>query len=605
MDLLKAIWRILSGISKVITVLVPLLFLGVFVVVLSISLSETVPEPLPERAGLLFAPQGQLVENRTPLEPIDALFANEIGGESLLSSHIEAIDAAAQDNRITSLVLDLEDLAGPSTSQSMEIIEAIERFSASGKPIVAVGDYYSQSHYLLASQADEIILHPEGGVSLMGFGVYRTYLKKFLENIRVNFHVFRAGENKSAVEPYLRNDMSPQERVVVTRWINSLWDDYTDQIEAGRGKSQGEVTAFVNDFPARLEAHGGDLARVFLEEGYVDALLSGEAMEARVTEIVDAVDEEGDVALVGVSRYLTDIRQPFNEAAATIAVVPVEGTLIPGESVQGSAGSETIVDQLSEAMKADASAIVLRINSGGGSVFASEEIRSKVREISAGGTPVVASMGSAAASGGYWIAAEADQIWALPTTITGSIGAFSVFPTIEGVFDYFGASVDGVGTTNMASGFDPSQPLDENTRRIFQAVIDGIYQEFLVLVANGRDLTVEQVDEIAGGKVWIGRQALEIGLVDELGSLNDAIAAAAALAGVEEYEAARFGTPISPQQMVLEALGENLQVSMPSTVKSAMVWLSPLREPLTVLSKLQDPKHVYLQCFDCNYASQH
>lgn len=605
MDLLKAIWRILSGISKVITVLVPLFFLGIFVVAFSISLSETVPEPLPERAGLLIAPQGRLVENRTPLEPVDALFANDIGGESLLSSLIEAIDAAAQDNRITSLVLDLEDLAGPSTSQSMEIIEAIERFSASGKPIVAVGDYYSQSHYLLASQADEIILHPEGGVSLMGFGVYRTYLKKFLENIRVNFHVFRAGENKSAVEPYLRNDMSPQERVVVTRWTNSLWDDYTAQIETGRGKNQGEVTAFVNDFPARLEAHGGDLARVFLEEGYVDALLSGEAMEARVTEIVDAVDEEGDVALVGVSRYLTDIRQPFNEAVATIAVVPVEGTLIPGESVQGAAGSETIVNQLSEAMEAEASAIVLRINSGGGSVFASEEIRAKVREISDGGTPVVASMGGAAASGGYWIAAEADQIWALPTTITGSIGAFSVFPTIEGVFDYFGASVDGVGTTNMASGFDPSQPLDENTRRIFQAVIDGIYQEFLVLVANGRDLTVEQVDEIAGGKVWIGRQALEIGLVDELGSLNDAIAAAAALSGEEEYEATRFGTPISPQQMVLEALGKNLQVAMPSTVKGAMVWLSPLREPLTVLSRLQDPKHVYLQCFDCNYVSQH
>ena len=157
----------------------------------------------------------------------------------------------------------------------------------------------------------------------------------------------------------------------------------------------------------------------------------------------------------------------------------------------------------------------------------------------------------------------------------------------------------------MASGFDPAQPLDENTRRIFQAVIDGIYQEFLALVASGRDMTVEQVDEIAGGKVWIGRQALEIGLVDELGSLNDAIVAAAELAGIEDYEAERFGTPISPQQLVLEELGKNLQVSMPSTVENAMVWLSPLKEPLTVLSKLQDPKHVYLQCFDCNYANQH
>ena len=605
MDLLRAIWRILSGISKAITVLVPLLFLGIFITAFSISLSETVPEPLPERAGLLISPKWRLVESRTPLEPVDALFASELAGEVLLSSLIEAIDEAATDSRITSIVLDLEDLAGPSTSQSMEIIQAIERFSASGKPIVAVGDYFSQSHYLLAAQADEIILHPEGGISLMGFGVYRTYLKQFLDNIRVKFHVFRAGENKSAVEPYLRDDMSPQERIVVARWLNSLWDDYTAQVEKGRGKSEGDVTAFVNDFPARLEANGGDLAQVFLQEGYVDALLSGDEVEARVTEIVDAVDDDGDVALVGLRRYLIDIRQPSDETLATIAVVPVEGTLIPGESIQGSAGSETIVNQLTEAMESDAAAIVLRINSGGGSVFASEEIRTKVQEISEAGVPVVSSMGGAAASGGYWIAAETDQIWALPTTITGSIGAFSVFPTIEGVFDYFGASVDGVGTTNMASGFDPAQPLDENTRRIFQAMIDGIYNEFLGLVADGRDMTVEQVDAIAGGKVWIGRQALEIGLVDELGGLNDAIRAAAELAGLDDYKAERFGAPISPQQLVLEELGKNLEVAMPTTVQNALVWLAPLQEPLVTLSQLQDPKHIYLQCFDCNYASQH
>lgn len=605
MDLLKAVWRILSGISKAITVLVPLLFLGIFLVAFSISLSETVPEPLPERAGLLIAPKGRLVESRTPLEPVDALFASDLAGEVLLSSLIEAIDEAATDSRITSIVLDLEDLAGPSTSQSMEIIQAIERFSASGKPIVAVGDYFSQSHYLLAAQADEIILHPEGGISLMGFGVYRTYLKQFLDNIRVKFHVFRAGENKSAVEPYLRDDMSPQERIVVARWLNSLWDDYTAQIEKGRGKSEGDVTAFVNDFPARLEANGGDLAQVFLQEGYVDALLSGDEVEARVREIVDEVDNDGDVVLVGLRRYLIDIRQPRDETLATIAVVPVEGTLIPGESIQGSAGSETIVDQLTEAMESDAAAIVLRINSGGGSVFASEEIRTKVQEISKAGVPVVSSMGGAAASGGYWIAAETDQIWALPTTITGSIGAFSVFPTIEGVFDYFGATVDGVGTTNMASGFDPAQPLDENTRRIFQAMIDGIYNEFLGLVASGRDMTVEQVDAIAGGKVWIGRQAVEIGLVDELGGLNDAIKAAAELAGLDDYKAERFGAPISPQQLVLEELGKNLEVAMPATVQNAMAWLAPLQEPLATLSQLQDPKHIYLQCFDCNYASQH
>ena len=550
MDLLKAIWRILAGISKVITVLVPLLFVVIFFAALSVSVSENAPKPLPEHAGLLIAPTGRLVEDRTPLEPLDALFANELSAETLLSTVIEGIDAATDDDRITSIVLDLENLAGPSTSQSMEIIEALDRFSESGKPIVAIGDYFTQSQYLLASQADTIFLHPEGGVSLMGFGVYRTYLKQFLENIKVNFHIFRAGENKSAVEPFMRDDMSPQEREVVGKWLNSLWDDYTALVEKGRNKSPGEVTAFVNDFPEWLEANGGDLAEVFLQEGYVDELLYGDELEERVTEIVDARDEDGDIQLVTLKRYVSDIRDPFeSEEQPLIAVIPIEGTLVPGDSVQGSAGSDTVVEQLERADEADAVAIVLRINSGGGSVFASEVIRAKVDAIAADGVPIVVSMGGAAASGGYWIAAAADEIWAMPSTITGSIGVFSAFPTFEGLFDYVGAAVDGVGTTTMAGSLDPSRPLDENSERIFQAVVDGIYREFLSLVATARHMTVEEVDAIPGGKVWIGRQAKEIGLVDQLGSLDDAIASAAALAQVEDYDAKRFGTPITPQQL--------------------------------------------------------
>lgn len=602
MDLLRAIWRILAGISKVITVLVPLLFVVIFVAALSISVSENVPKPLPESAGLLIAPTGRLVEDRTPLEPLDALFADQLAGEILLSTVIEGIDAAADDDRITSIVLDLENLAGPSTSQAMEIIEALDRFSETGKPIVAIGDYFTQSQYLLASQADTIFLHPEGGISLMGFGVYRTYLKQFLQNIKVNFHIFRAGENKSAVEPYMRDDMSPQEREVVGKWLNSLWDDYTTLVEKGRNKSPGEVTAFVNDFPGRLEASGGDLAEVFLQEGYVDELVYGDELEERVTEIVDARDEDGDIQLVSLKRYVSDIRDPFeSEELPLIAVIPIEGTLVPGDSVQGSAGSDTVVDQLERADEADAVAIVLRINSGGGSVFASEVIRAKVDAIAADGVPIVVSMGGAAASGGYWIAAAADEIWAMPSTITGSIGVFSAFPTFEGVFDYVGATVDGIGTTTMAGSLDPSRPLDENSERIFQAVVDGIYREFLNLVATARQMTVEEVDAIAGGKVWIGRQAKEIGLVDQLGSLDDAIASAAALAQVEDYDVKRFGTPITPQQLLLEELGSSFGVSLPQTLGSAMSWLAPMHEPLMMMTRLKDPKHVYLQCLDCNY----
>jgi len=602
MDLLRAVWRILAGISKVIMVLVPLLFVVMFFAGLSLSVSENTPKPLPESAGLLIAPTGRLVEDRTPLDPLDALFTDDLIAETLLSTVIESIDAAADDDRITSIVLDLENLAGPSTSQSMEIIEALDRFSETGKPIVAIGDYFTQSQYLLASQADTVVLHPEGGISLLGFGVYRTYLKQFLENFKVNFHIFRAGENKSAVEPYMRDDMSPQERDVVGKWLNSLWDDYTTLVEKGRNKLPGEVTEFINDFPGRLEANGGDLAEVFLQEGYVDELLYGDELEERVTEIVDARDDDGNVQLVSLKRYMRDIRDPFeSKEQPLIAIIPIEGTLVPGESFQGSAGSDTVVEQLERADEAGAVAIVLRINSGGGSVFASEVIRAKVDAIAADGVPIVVSMGSAAASGGYWIAAAADEIWAMPSTITGSIGVFSAFPTFEGIFDYVGATVDGVGTTTMAGSLDPLQPLDENSARVLQAVVDGIYGRFLSLVATTRHMTVEQVDAIAGGKVWIGRQAKEIGLIDRLGSLDDAIAAAAALAQVEGYDVERFGAPITPQQLFLEKLGSSFGMSLPQALGATMSWLAPMHEPLMMMMQLKDPKHVYLQCLDCNY----
>ncbi|MDA0891346.1 MAG: signal peptide peptidase SppA [Proteobacteria bacterium] len=602
MDLLKAIWRILAGISKAITVLVPLVFFLVFIVVLSVSVSENVPEPLPQRAALLIAPEGRLVEDRTAREPIDALLASDLGSETLLQTVISSIEAAASDDRITAIVLDLEGLDGPSTSQSVEIIKALHLFSEVGKPIVAVGDYFTQSHYLLASQADHVFLHPEGGVSLMGFGVYRAYLRQFLENIKVKFHVFRAGDNKSAVEPYLRDDMSPQEREVVGQWLNSLWRDYTELVEKGRNMEPGSVTAFINDFPARLEATEGDLARVFLDAGFVDGLLYDDELEDKVATLVDAFDEEGDIELVSLRRYASDIREPIDADQPLLAVIPIEGTLMPGESMQGIAGSDSIVEQLERAVDADVAAIVLRINSGGGSVFASEVIRAKVEAISGDGIPIVVSMAGAAASGGYWIAAAADEIWALPSTITGSIGAFSLFPTIEGVFDYAGATVDGVGTTAMAGSFDPARPLDEQSERILQAIIDGTYREFLSLVASSRGMTIDEVDAIAGGKVWSGRQAKENGLVDKLGGLDDAIASAADLAQLETFEWRRFGQSISPQQLLLEELGKGFGVSVPASLSAVMTWVKPLYDQHSIMMQLNDPKHVYLHCFDCSYA---
>lgn len=603
MDLLKSIWRILAAISKAISVLVPLVLFGFVILIFSASVSESVPEALPEQAGLLIAPNGPLVEDRSELEPFDALFAADFPAELLLSSLIEAIDQAADDPRITSIVLDLEGMVGPSTSQTMEIVEAIDRFKASGKPVLAHADYLSQSQYLLASSADELVVHPEGGAMLTGFGVYRTYMKQFLDNIKVNFHVFRVGENKSAVEPYMRDDMSDSQREVVGQWLGSLWRDYSQMVETSRGLEAGGLDAFINSFPERLVASNGDVAETFLKAGLVDQLLNDDDLETWLADTVGATDSSGEAELVGLRRYINDYQSAESGSDdAVIAVVAIEGSLMPGSSGQGVAGSDSIISHLERAHDDDIAALVVRINSGGGSVFASEVIRTKIEAIAADGIPVIASMGGAAASGGYWIAAQADEIWAMPTTITGSIGVWSVFPTLEGVLDYAGLTVDGVGTTDLAASFDASQALDNRSAAIFQAMVDGIYDDFIALVSERRDMSPEAVEVIAGGKVWIGRDAIGIGLVDELGSLDQAVAAAATRAGVAEgYQAVRYGTEVSPQQLVLEELGRNFGLAGVRGFDSVWQWLAPIRQQLAFIDTLRDPKHVYLQCFDCNY----
>ena len=551
----------------------------------------------------MIAFSGPLVEDRTELEPFDALFAADLPEELLLSTLIEAIDRAADDDRISSIVLNLENMAGPSTSQTMEILEAVDRFKASGKPILAYADYLSQSQYLLASVADEIVMHPEGGVMLTGFGVYRTYMKRFLDNIKVNFHVFRVGENKSAVEPYMRDDMSESQREVVGQWLGSMWQDYASIVETGRGLEAGSLNSLINDFPQRLTANRGDLAEAMLEAGLIDQILDHDEIEEWLSERVGATDSSGDAELVGLRRYVTDYRSKAKASDdPVIAVVAIEGSLMPGSSGQGVAGSESIVDHLERAYDDDVAALVVRINSGGGSVFASEVIRAKIEAIASSGVPVIASMGGAAASGGYWIASQADEIWAMPTTITGSIGVWSIFPTVEGLMDYAGLSVDGVGTTELAASFDASRPLDDASAQIFQAIVDGIYEDFIDLVSERRSMSTEVVDAIAGGKVWIGRDAIEIGLVDQLGSLDDAVAAAAKTAGVDEaYQTVRYGTEVSPQQLVLEELGRNFGLAGAQGWSYVWQWLAPLRQQLAFIDTLRDPRHVYLHCLDCNY----
>jgi protease-4 len=600
---LKGIWRVLSGISRAISVLLPLVFIAIFVTAFSMGLKESAPEPLPEQAALLIAPAGSLVEDSAPVDPVAAFLNQDYDQPVLLHDLVRAIQWAASDDRITALILNLEDLSGPSTSQTLELSEAIVAFKAADKPVVAVGDFYSQAQYLLASQADEVLLHPEGGMFLEGFSVYRAYLRSFLEKVRVTMHVFRAGDNKSAVEPYLRDDMSDSERAVVSRWISGLWAAYTDLAETGREMPAGALNTFIETFAEQLAASNNDLAETLMAGGWVDVLADHAEMNALLVERVGATDDEGLAQTIDFERYFEDVKQQrmlAEEGLPLIAIVPVEGTLVPGESEEGMAGSDTINGYIDTAMEAeDIAAIVLRVNSPGGSVFASDLIRRKLSEASEAGIPIVVSMGTVAASGGYWIAAEADQIWALPTTLTGSIGAFSAFPTIEGIFEYLGVTSDGVGTTSLAGAVSLDRGVSPEMARIIQSLSYSAYDDFVDLVARGRGMDPEAVEEIAGGLVWTGAEAAGIGLVDELGGLDQAVAAAAALAGVDNWRTGRTTVPPSFESVLLEELSRTLGASMSfggAWTDSLVASFKPL---VKGLSDLRDPMHVYVQCLAC------
>ncbi|EED36974.1 signal peptide peptidase SppA, 67K type [Luminiphilus syltensis NOR5-1B] len=586
--------------------MVPLVTLGALIYMLSIVFDQARPMPIEDNSVLLLQPVGVVVEDLDPLEPLQALLQQDVASEVLLSDLVDAIDAASEDPRISAMVIDLADTVGPGLSQTLDLITAIDRFKARGKPVIAVGDFYTQGHYLVASQADEVLLHPKGSLSLTGFGAYNYYLVRLLDKIKLTVHVFRAGDNKSAVEPFLRDDMSSTERRVVARWLGSLWQDYTAVIERGRGLPSGSIDRMIADFPALLGQYGGDVAQMSLALGLIDGLANDAAMEARIAEVAGAGRDE--VAGVFYDDYLNTLaveamgKLPVAGAdqPALVAVVPIEGELVPGESIDGFAGSETVLERLRRTAELPGlEAVVLRINTPGGSVFAADVIREGVQELRAQGLTVVVSMAALATSGGYYIAAETDHIVAQPTTLTGSIGVFAAFPTFERLFDYAGVSVDGVGTTAMADAFRADRPLSEGSASVIRQVIAGTYVDFLHIVAEGRGMNVEQVAPIAEGIVWTGSDALEIGLVDSMGGLEEAINIAAGLAGLDRWEVQRMGTAMSPEQRLLQHIGRSIGMAGVFSAGPIADMVDALRPPLRLVESFKDPQGVYMRCISC------
>ena len=604
--------RFLSGMGAGITWLRNTLLNTLFIIVLIIfivAISSSAPPPLPDSFALRVAPTGLLVDQRSYIDPASILLSDDDPeeAETRVSDLVEAINKASTDKRVTMIVLEPGRLLGGGISKMNEIGQALENFKQAGKKIIAVSDHYSQDQYYLASFADEIYLHNMGMVEITGYSRYMNYYKTALDKLGVTIHAFRSGKYKDYLEPYLRDDMSAESREHNAQWINELWSGYTQKIESLRRLPPGSINDYVNNADAHLALTAGDSAKLALEKALVDKVASRQEMEQALIDAAGKSNEGNWYNGVGIKSYLANIRKMPSLEPNKIAVVVASGAIVDGYQPDGSIGSESMLELLRQVRDDKAvKALVIRIDSGGGSAFASEIIRSEIIALREKNIPIYISMGTVAASGGYWIATAGDKIWAQPTTITGSIGVFGAFPTLEKSLEKIGVYTDGVGTTELAGTLRLDRPLTEKASKVVQLGVDNVYQRFITLVADARNQEVDAIDAIAQGHVWTGNKAKEIGLVDELGTLNDVIAAIAKEANLSSYSVEFAQRPLSPKEEFLRSLTESQAGSlMPQSFLESfsslqlLNTLTPALKPLSDLQKMNDPQGIYVQCLDC------
>ncbi|WP_288130466.1 signal peptide peptidase SppA [Microbulbifer sp.] len=564
---------------------------------------------VPQGAALKIAPAGYLVDEVTQPAGIPAFLGGRATPpETRVKDLVEAIDRAANDNRISSLVLELDHLAGASLSKLEEVGEAVQRFKAKEKPVYAFGDNYTQGQYFLASYADNVYLNPMGSLLITGFGSYRNYYKSALDKLKINFHVFRVGDYKDFIEPYTRDDMSPASRENNQRWLHQLWGEYTEQVTGLRNLPPNAVDAFVNELPENMRANGGSWAKAALSNKLVDKLASRRAVVSELQEKVGVAEgNKQQYKSIDAMSYLRQARLTNlpNPQSDKIGLITASGAIIDGEAPAGQIGSTTLNKLIANARDKKVKALVLRIDSPGGSAFASEAIRQELLATREAGIPVIISMGSVAASGGYWISTASDRVWASPSTITGSIGVFGAFPTFEDSMEHLGIYNDGIGTTELAGAMRIDRPLPEMAANIIQQGVEHTYNQFLRIVAEARHSTPEEVHKIAQGQVWTGRTALELGLVDELGNLKDAIADAAQVAELDQFEVMEIQRELTPSERIMRALADNVDAVIGETVRTNMplgAWLQSLQpalQPLQELQSFQDPRALYVRCMNC------
>ncbi|MEN5040449.1 MULTISPECIES: signal peptide peptidase SppA [Stenotrophomonas] len=538
------LWDVMNFTRRLILNLVffGLLFLILILFIVAMGKSATSKASLQDRTTLVIAPEGRLVEQFSA-DPVSRALGKAVGDkgaeEIQLRDLIRALEAAKTDKKIERVVLELDKLQPSGFASMREVTVALQELRAAGKQVVAFSENMSQSQYLLASQANEVYLDPMGGVVLEGLGRYRQYFRTGLQDkLGVDVHLFKVGEYKSAAEPYVLDAASPQAKEADLFWMNDVWQRYLADIAKARKLDPAQLAAGIDTMPEGIAAAGGDLAKFALQQKLVDGLKTREEVDTLLTERGIADDDaDGGYRNVNLDAYLSvlDSRRSPVDSRPQVAVIVASGEISGGDLPAGRIGGESTSALLREARDdKDVKAVVLRVSSPGGEVFASEQIRREVVALKEAGKPVVVSMGDLAASGGYWISMNADRIYADPSTITGSIGIFGMIPNVARSLDKIGVHTDGVGTTRFAGAFDITRPMDPAVGQVIQSVINKGYADFTGKVAAARNKPVEAVDEVARGRVWSGAQAKERGLVDEFGGLKTAVADAASRAKLGE-----------------------------------------------------------------------
>ena len=583
-----------------------LLFLLLLIFILSIIFFDS-GENVPEGAALVLGPEGNIVEQETETMLSSDLFGDAARKETLLKDIINVIDYAKDDDRIQLIVLDLRKMARSGISKLQDIGAALERFKNGGKRIYAYGESFNQQQYYLAAHADRLYLSPMGTILLQGFGLYRKYYKTALEKLKIQFHVFRAGTYKSALEPFLRDNMSEYAREANLAWLNILWEDYIRVVAGQRELASHHIEDYVNNFPTHLANADGDAATAALNLGLVDELITRDQLRQELIEVVGRDKDDLSFKQITFDSYFDQIQHalaPDYLAQDKVGIIVASGIIQDGEQPSGRIGGDTIADLLIRARNDDSvKAVVVRIDSGGGSATASEVISREIELTREAGKPVFVSMGSVAASGGYWIAAQADQIWAGPTTITGSIGIFGAFPTFEQSLKSLGITSDGVGTTRLSDAFDPSRPLNDLIAQSMNQMIDQGYRRFIQRVAEGRNMDPEDVEKIAQGRVWAGVTAKDLGLIDEIGNLQDTIKAAAEYADLKDYEISYITQPLTTREQLIKRINRlivgvlNFSPSTGNPVQK--LYNTVFNSDMGLFLLADDPAGLYAFCLHC------